>query len=120
MQRGREQVYVLVLLRQEVVELGVEHADDLAGLVADDLLLLDVVQRGHGEAALVFRVDFEVDVAQVGVGRVDGVGPCVFARQLFIRGGEAPSSWTLGKGGSRWQVGDGETNLSLAYANVRT
>ena len=58
----RIQVHVLVLFRKEVIEFCVEHADDLAGFIADNLILLDIIQSRDGKAAFVFRVDFKVDV----------------------------------------------------------
>ena len=59
----RKEVDLLVLLRQNVVEFGVEHANDLAGLVAHNLLLLDVVECRYRKATFVLRVNREVNVA---------------------------------------------------------
>ena len=56
--------------RQQVVKGVVEHADDLAALVVHNLLGRLVVQRRHGEAALVVCVLLKVDVAHVRVGIV--------------------------------------------------
>jgi hypothetical protein len=87
----RKQNHVLVLVVQEVVELGVEHANDLAGLVADDSLLLRVVQGGDGESALVVLVDVKVDIAQVREALVNGVRLNVLARLVVLGSGESPS-----------------------------
>lgn len=46
-----QEVQLLVLLRQEIIEFGIEHANDLAALIAHDLLLLLVIQRWNGETA---------------------------------------------------------------------
>ena len=83
--------HVLVFVGEQVVEFGVEHADYLAGFVADDPALLDVVQRRYREAPFVFRVHFEIDVAQVCKFWVDGVGRHVLAGELFVFGCEAPA-----------------------------
>jgi hypothetical protein len=87
----RQEVDFLVLLRQQVVELGVEHADDLAGLVADDRVLLGVVEGRDREAPLVVLVDVEVDVAQVREALVDGVRLDVLARLVVFGRGEPPA-----------------------------
>lgn len=60
-----EQVDFLVLFWKKVVEFGVEHADYLAGLVADYPVLLEVVQGRDCEAPRVVRVDVKVDVPQM-------------------------------------------------------
>ena len=52
--------------REEVVELGVHHTDDLAGFVVDDLVCFGVVEDGDSEAAGKFGVDGEVEVAEPG------------------------------------------------------
>lgn len=86
-----EQIHLSILLRQYVVELGIEHADDLAAFVVDDLALLLVVERRHREAPLVFRVRFEVDLLQrleVGVHRV---WRHILAGEFLVRRYEAPS-----------------------------
>ncbi len=59
-----EEVEGGVVLREEVVEFGVHHADDLAGFVVDDLVCFGVVEDGDGEAAGEFGVDGEVEVAE--------------------------------------------------------
>lgn len=61
-----EKVDFLIFLGQEIIKFGIEHADDLAGFVADDFVLLVVVERGDGEAAGIAWVDVEVDVSEVG------------------------------------------------------
>ena len=70
----RVELDVAVLFIDEVIKLGVEHADDLAALVADNSVLLLVVEDGDGEAAGVFLLGLEVDVAEVGEGFVAGYG----------------------------------------------
>ena len=90
-----KQINGLVLLREQVVEFGVEHADDLAGLVADDFVLLDVVEGGDGEAAGVVGVDAEIYVAEVGDAFVDGVGGHTVAWSFAFRGCESPALGTL-------------------------
>ena len=61
-----KQINLLVLLWEQVVELRVEHADDFAGLIADYFVLLDVVERGNGEATRVIGVDVKVNLSQMG------------------------------------------------------
>lgn len=75
---------VAVLLREEVVEFGVEHADDFRAFVGDDRLVLFVVKRGHGEAARVVRVHTEVNVSKMCEVWVQGVGRDVLSRKFFI------------------------------------
>jgi len=86
-----QEVDFLVLLREQVVELGVEHADDLAGFVADDGVLLGVVEGGDREAALVVSVHVEIDVAQVREALVDGVCLDVLTRLIVLGCGESPA-----------------------------
>jgi len=81
----------LVLFRQQVVELSVEHADDLAGFVADNGILLGVVEGGNRESAFVVLVHVEVDVAEVREALVDGVWLDVLARLVVFGGGESPA-----------------------------
>ena len=90
-QRLGVQIHIPILFREQVVELGIEHADDLAGLVADDFALLGVVQRRYGEAAFVVRVNFKVDFTQVSEVLVDGVRRHVVAGEGLVRGREAPA-----------------------------
>lgn len=74
-----------------MVELGVEHANDLAGLVAHDGLLLGIVKSGDSESALVVLVHVKVDIAQVGKALVDGVWLDVLAGLVVFGGGKSPS-----------------------------
>lgn len=92
-----EEVDVFVLLVDEVVEFGVEHADDLGGFVGHDRVVLFVPEGRHGKAAVVVGVDGEVEVAEVGVLGVEGVGMGEVAGDfvLFIFRDEAPS-WGFG------------------------
>lgn len=94
-----EEVELGVRLVEEVVEGVVEHADDLAAFIVDDLALLLVVQRRHREAAAVVGVVLEVDVAQVGVVGVEGIGRYVRAWHVFV-GRREPPSWTCER--MRW------------------
>ena len=87
----RIQIHIPVLLGKQAVELGVEHANNIAALVAHDPFRFGVVQRRHGEAALVVRVDLEVDVAQVGESFVDGVRRHIFAGKVLVGRREAPA-----------------------------
>lgn len=87
----REENHVFVFLGEEIVKLGVEHADDFRGLIADDRLVLLIVKGRDGEAALVFWVSGEVDIAQVRVFGVERVGSCIGARDLLILFGKAPT-----------------------------
>ena len=86
----RVEVDFAVLFGQEVVEFGVEHADDLARFVTDDGLLLLVVEGWHGEAALVVWVYLEVDVSEV-ADALDGIWSHVLAWQLLVVVYEAPA-----------------------------
>lgn len=108
--RGVE-VCVFVSRGESVVEGVVEHADDFGALqadsvasasalgvlfgqshlVADDRLRLLVIQRRDREAALVLRVDGEVDIAQMREIRVEGVRRDVVAGEVLVGGCEAPS-----------------------------
>ena len=88
--RGQE-VDLGIWIGQQRVELTVEHANDLARLVADDGLGLGVVEGRHREAPGVVGVDGEVDVAQVREVGVDGVRPHVFAGEVLVRCHEAPA-----------------------------
>lgn len=87
---GGEEVYLGKFGGQEVVEFGVEHADDFAGFIVHDFFLLDVVQGRDGESARVFGVLFEIDVAQMRVFFVNRVGLGVGSRDFFVGGGESP------------------------------
>lgn len=86
----REQDYVLIFLIDDVVKSRVHHPDDLCRLVADNLVRLLVVQRGHREAALVVWVLLKVDVAEMCVSVVQ---PVRFrgAWDLLVGRGKAPS-----------------------------
>lgn len=59
--------YNVLLNAWKVVELGVEHADDVRGFVGDDLILLDVVKSRDCKAARVLRVNREIDILQMRV-----------------------------------------------------
>ena len=89
--RGIE-VDVAVLLGEQVVELVVEHADDLGGFVGHDGLVLFVVEGRDGEAAVVVGVHGEVDVAEVREVGVEGVGRDLLAGD-FVGGGDEAPAW---------------------------
>ena len=87
----RKKNHVLVLVVQQVVEFCVEHANDLAGLVADNGLLLGVVKSGNREPALVVLVHVKVDITQVSETLVNGVGLDVLAGLVVLSSGESPA-----------------------------
>lgn len=75
-----------------MVEFMIEHSDDFTAFVADDFLLLFVVEGGDCEAAGVIGVTFEVDVSDVGEFGVEGVRDCVGSWEVFfVWGGESPA-----------------------------
>jgi hypothetical protein len=89
----REEDDVSVLLREEGVEFGVEHADDFRGFVGDDRVGLFVPEGGHCEAAFVVWVDREVQVAEVSVLWVERVrvGEVAGDGVFFVGRYEAPA-----------------------------
>lgn len=89
----REQVDRAILLINDIIELGVEHSDDLGGLVGDDGVLFFVPEGGDGEATGVVFVCGKVEVAEVGEVWVEGVWGGVFAWDGFVGGDEAPACW---------------------------
>ena len=91
LQCWREKIDGSFVFGEHVVKFVVEHADDLTGFVADDGLLLDVIEARHRESAAIVGLRREVYVAEMRELWVNGVGMNVFARQLFIRSHEAPS-----------------------------
>lgn len=86
-----EEIDGFVLLGQQVVELGVHHADDFGGFVADDGFFLLVPEGGDSEAAAVVLVDLEVELAEVGVVWMEGVFGYVLAGDLLAFFDEAPA-----------------------------
>lgn len=77
-----------------VTDLGPQHAQNLAALIVDNGLHLDVIQHGHSEAALIRGVHRKVEVAQVGEALVagDGVRDDVLPGRVGVLGGwEAPA-----------------------------
>ena len=84
---------IAVLLGKQGIKLRVEHANDLRRFVRDNGVRLLVPEGGDGEAPIVRRVDGEVQVAEMGVFRVEGVWVGKVARDgvLFLFGHEAPS-----------------------------
>jgi hypothetical protein len=87
----RKENHVLILVFEQVVEFGVEHANDLARLVADDGVLLGVIKRGDRESTFVVLIHVKVDVTQVSEALVDGVRPNILARLVVLGGGKAPA-----------------------------
>lgn len=87
----REKNHVLVLVVQQVVEFSVEHANDLAGLVAHDGLLLGIVKSRHREPTLIVFVHVKVDIAQMGEALVDGVRLNVLAGLVVLGSGKSPA-----------------------------
>lgn len=59
--------------------------------VADNLTLFDIEQGGHGEAPLIFGIDVEVDIAQMGEVFVNRIRGHVVARQLLVGLCKSPS-----------------------------
>lgn len=80
---------------QQVVKGVVEHADNFAALIADDLVGFLVVECGDCEAAFVVGVLRKVDVAEMGEVGVEGVGRYVFAGDTLVRSGETPACLLL-------------------------
>ena len=90
---------VAILLGEQVVELVVEHADDLGGFVGHDGLVLFVVEGRDGKAAVVVRVDGEVDVAEVREVGVERVRGDLLAGDFVGGGDEAPAcNWRVRAG----------------------
>jgi hypothetical protein len=83
-----------IIRTEESTHLGPKHPQDLAALIVDNGLRLDVVQHGHGEPPLVLGVHREINVAKVGEGLVarQGVRDDVLPRGISVLGrGEAPA-----------------------------
>jgi hypothetical protein len=87
----REQVQLLMLVVQEVVKGIVEHANDLAALVADNALLFLVIQRWHSKTAFVVRVLLKVDVAQMREIGMDRIRCNTLAGKLLVCSREPPA-----------------------------
>jgi hypothetical protein len=62
--------------QQQVVEFGIEHADDLTALIVDNGLNLLTPERRNGEATEVVRVRLAVDVSEL----------CEVVQQILGRG----------------------------------
>lgn len=102
-----EQVHLLELLWEDIIELGIEHADNFSALlllalannavlgvsyfVADNQLGLLVEQNGDCESSGIVRIIREVDLANVGEVRVQRIGDSVLPGDLFIRSSEPPA-----------------------------
>ena len=107
-----KKVDIFVFLGNDVVELGVKHADDLARLdvddrladltgkicnisraylVADNLVLLDIVEGRHCEAASIIGADIEIDLSQMSKIWVDRVWCHIVSGNLLIRFCKAPT-----------------------------
>jgi len=86
-QRRGIEVELGLIVRDERVELRVEHADDLRRLVVHDRVALLVPEHGHREAARVGRLRAQIEVLHVSrvVQRVR-----VRVREL-VRRGERPA-----------------------------
>jgi len=87
----RKQNHVLVLVVQQVVELSVKHANDLTRLVADNGVLLGVVEGRDRESALVVLVHVKVDITQMSKALVNRIGLDVLAGLVVLGSGESPS-----------------------------
>ena len=107
-----EKVDVFVLLGNDIIEFGVKHADDLAGLdvddrlakstgeicgfssaylVADNFVLLDVVESRHCETTSIIGANIEIDISQMSEIRVVRVRCHVVSGDLLIRFCKAPT-----------------------------
>lgn len=79
-----EQNDVAVFGGDDVVEFGVEHANDLGGFVRDNGLVLLVPEGGDGEASRVVFVGGKVQVTKVSEVGVKWIWGCVFSWEGFI------------------------------------
>ena len=61
-----QKIDLLIFLGDDIVELMIEHPDNLAGLVADNLVLLLVVKGRNSEATRIIWFLRKVDVTQMG------------------------------------------------------
>jgi hypothetical protein len=57
-------VSLLQLRRQQVIEFGIHHADNLAALVVHDGFGLGIPEHGDGIAACIRRVGFEIELLE--------------------------------------------------------
>lgn len=82
----REKYHVLILLGKDIIELAVEHADDIRRLVAHNLVLDSVVECWYREASGIVGVHLEVDLAEVGVLLVasNWIWPNILTRSILI------------------------------------
>ena len=87
----RQQVKLLILLREQGVKLIIEHPDDLAGLVAHDLLLLLVVERRYRKAACIIFFCVKIDVSEMSKTVVQWIWRYVVAGLVLILRGKTPS-----------------------------
>ena len=87
----REQIDALEFLRKQFVEFGIEHPNDFGRFIADDFILLLIVQCRHGETTCIIRIDVEIDVAQVRKVFVERIRRYVVAGDLFVWSCETPS-----------------------------
>ena len=62
----------------------IEHSNDLAGLVAHDLLLLLIVQRWYCESTGILWLDVKVDVAEMSEVAVQWIRSYVVARLILV------------------------------------
>ena len=80
-----------VLLGEKIIEFCVQHADDLAGFVVDNLMGLGVVKDWNREPARVFRVDGEVKLTYECVRGVNRIRANVLAGKCLVFRDEAPT-----------------------------
>lgn len=80
-----------VLLGEKFVEFGIQHTDNLAGLVVDDPVRLCVIENGNREASRKIGVYGEVEVGQPSVIGMDRVRADVLAGKQLILCGKAPA-----------------------------
>lgn len=106
-----------MLIWEDVVEFCIEHANDLARFIADDLVLLDVVERRDRETSCVVRIDIEVYVSQMSKVFVKWIGPHIFSGKLFIRSCKSPTF--LVEVRQQHSISYNIAHLSLTFPNER-
>ncbi|KAI6759396.1 hypothetical protein HG530_010076 [Fusarium avenaceum] len=89
----RVQLDRLVILIQKIIKL-VQHAENLAALVAHNSVRLLVKQHRHSVSAIIVLLTLEVDILQVceALVALDGVRHDILARNIFVLGHESPAA----------------------------
>jgi hypothetical protein len=86
-----KKIQLLILILHQIVKRMVEHADNLTTLIADNLLLLLVVQRRDGKPAFVVRTLRKVNVAEMRVVWMQRIRRSIISGDVLIRGRESPA-----------------------------